>query len=78
MRKNIYAFYNGKRFLLSVTYFSTNIVYPFTRRVQKGYKNVKMYREKVEPENLNLIKMCLVKTRMLRLSFPPLFEQSNL
>jgi len=35
--KNIYTLWGRKRFLLSVTYFPTNLVYPFTLRV-KGIK----------------------------------------
>jgi len=31
--KNIYTLWGRKRFLLPVTYFSTNLVYPFTLRV---------------------------------------------
>jgi len=31
--KNIYSFWGRKRFLLPVTYFPTNLVYPFTLRV---------------------------------------------
>jgi len=30
---NIYSFWDRKRFFLPVTYFPTNIVYPFTLRV---------------------------------------------
>jgi len=33
--KNIYTLYSRKRFLLPVTYFSTNLVYPFTLRVTR-------------------------------------------
>jgi len=31
--KNIYTSWGRKRFLLTVTYFQTNVVYPFTLRV---------------------------------------------
>jgi len=31
--KNIYTLWGRKRFLLPVTYFPTNLVYPFTLRV---------------------------------------------
>jgi len=34
--KNIYSLWGRKRFLLPVTYFPTNLVYPFTLN---GYKN---------------------------------------
>jgi len=39
--KNIYTVWGRKRFLLPVTYFPTNLVYPFTLRVTgiKTYKN---------------------------------------
>jgi len=33
MIKNIYTLWGRKRFLLPVTYFPTNLVYPFTLRV---------------------------------------------
>jgi len=39
--KNIYTLWGQKRFLLPVTYFPTNLVYPFTLRVT-GIINSKM------------------------------------
>jgi len=50
--KNIYTLWGRKRFLLPVTYFPTNLVYPFTLRVT-GIKiielNRQLYADKTTP-----------------------------
>jgi len=46
--KNIYTLWGRKRFLLPVTYFPTNLVYPFTLRVT----GITRYKKQVVKENL--------------------------
>jgi len=49
--KNIYTVYSGKRFFPPVTYFSTNLVYPFTLQGLLAVCN--QYRQLFYDENLN-------------------------
>jgi len=46
--KNIYTLWGQKRFLKPVTYFPTNLVYPFTLRVTGIKRGVVPYRERRE------------------------------
>jgi len=72
--KNIYTLWGRKRFLLPVTYFPTNLVYPFTLRVT----GIKIHHEPLS--NYEIVKTDLEDRQKIVLSqlakdFPPQFNE---
>jgi len=65
--KNIYTLWCRKRFLLPVTYFPTNLVYPFTLRVTGiiNAENSSNPMGQTFNRNTNMIVMSLVKLSMI-------------